>query len=69
LYGGGWSISKFEMLLHGDVDLRSINKVEVLIVAGVVADASVVEYVSMSVGVLNWRHFSITVTQIGNASP
>jgi hypothetical protein len=69
LYGGGWWISKFEMLLHGDVDLRSINKVEVLIVVGVAADASVVEYVSMSVGVLNWRHFSIPVTPIGNASP
>jgi len=62
LYGGGYvrtyakvclSLSKLETLLHGDVDFRSTNEVEVLIVAGCsVADARDVEYVSVSVSVL-----------------
>ena len=40
---------KFEILLRGDVDFRSTSNVEVLIIAGSVADARVVERVSVSV--------------------
>jgi hypothetical protein len=56
------------MLLHGDVDFRSRNEREVLIVAGSVSDAHVFEYVSVLVSKLetllhscisNCRHFSI----------
>jgi hypothetical protein len=63
-------MSKLEMLLHGDVDFHSTNEVEVLIVAGCsVADACVVEYVSVSVSVSNWRRFSIAANRIGDGSP
>ena len=48
LYGG---VSKLETLVSGDVNFRSTNEVEVLIMAGSVADARVVEYVSVSVSV------------------
>jgi hypothetical protein len=44
---------KLVTLVHSDVDFRSTNEVEVLIVAGCsVADARVVEYLSVSVSVL-----------------
>jgi len=48
LYSGGW---KLETLLCGDVNFRSTNEVEVLIIAGSLSDARVVEYVSVSVSV------------------
>jgi len=51
LYGGG---SKLETLLRGDVNFRSTNEVEVLIIAGSVSDARVVEYVSVSCR--NWHN-------------
>jgi len=70
------SVSKLETLLRGDVDFRSTNEVEVLIIAGSVADARVVEYVSVSVSKLetllhscnsNWRRFP--VGRSSSASP
>jgi len=43
------SVSKMEMLLYGNVDFHWTNEVEVFIVAGCsIANASVVEYVSVS---------------------
>jgi hypothetical protein len=70
------SVSKLETLLRGNLDFRSTNEVEVLIVAGCsLADARVVEYVSVSVSVSNWcrcrnwRRFSIAAIRIGDASP
>jgi len=70
--GESVSVSKLETLLRGDVDFRSTNEVEVLIIAGSIADARVVEYVSVSVSVSvskletllhncnsNWRRFSL----------
>jgi len=67
LYGGGYSIPKLETLLHADVDFRSTNEVEVLIIPGSISDAHVVEYVLLSLSKLemllyswnpNWRLFS-----------
>jgi len=67
------SVSKLETFLRRNVDFRSINEVEVLIIAGSFADARVVEYVSVpvsvSVSVSNWRRFSIAAIRIGDASP
>jgi hypothetical protein len=45
------SVSKLETHVHGIVDFHSTNEVEVLIVAGSVVDARVVEYESASVSV------------------
>jgi hypothetical protein len=69
--GESVSVSKLERLLHGDVDFRSTNEVEVLIISGSIEDACVVEYNSVLVLVLvskfemllhscnsNWRRFS-----------
>jgi len=74
LYGGA---SKLETHLRGDVNFRSTNEVEVLIIAGSsVADARVVEYVLVSVSKMetllhscnsNWRRFS--VGRSSSASP
>jgi hypothetical protein len=64
LYGGGWTL---EALLQGNVDFRSTNEGEMLIRAGSVLDAHVVEdvFVSMSEFEIllhscnsNWRQFS-----------
>jgi hypothetical protein len=51
LYGGG---SQLETLLPGDVNFRSTNKVEVLIIACSVSDAGVAQYVSVSCR--NWHN-------------
>jgi hypothetical protein len=63
------SISKLETFLRDHVEFRSTTHVEVLIIAGSVADACVVEYVLVPVSVSkletllhscnsNWRCFS-----------
>jgi hypothetical protein len=50
--GESVSVSKLKTIPRGDVDLRSTNDVEVLIIAGSVEDARVVEYVPVSVSKL-----------------
>ena len=47
------SVSKLETFLRDHVEFRSTNHVEVLIIAGSVADACVVEYVLVPVSVSN----------------
>jgi hypothetical protein len=57
-------VSKLETLLRGNVDFRSTNEVEVLIIPGTVADPRVVEYVSVSVSVAVSMSVSVSKLQM-----
>jgi len=60
LYGGA---SKLETLLSGSVNFHSTNEEELLIIGNSVADARIVEYVSVSVSVVVTVSVTVSVSK------